>query len=235
MLYHFYTPRHAAGLLLLAIVSSAAAAPSYTYVGTLSGGAMWENAGETEHLEIIPGVQTKYKSNKESNTLGTGEVFVGGQYDSEKDWQAQFGIAFGGMSEATLEGDVYSPGSDGVYRFKLNQTRLVAKAKILGNLKTHFKNYVSASLGTTFYDAHDFENTSLVPDFEDHSGNAFTYSAGIGMQYVISKNWQIGLGYEFTDWGKTHLGSAPGQTSDNRLEVDHFYTNGLIFNISFAG
>lgn len=228
-------------LLLLSLLASSAHAldlSPYTYVGTASGGIAWEGAGETQTLEVVPGLASRYKSNRETRMPGVGEIFVGGQYQSDKDWDAQFGIAYGMVSTTTMEGHIYNGGNDGLYNYRLQQSRLAAKAKILGDVGTMLQNWVSFSMGATFYKAYDFDNTSLtttMPNFDDNTGTAFSFSAGIGMQYIISPNWQIGLGYEFTDWGTTYLGKAPGQVTDKQLEVDNFYTNGLIITLSFVG
>lgn len=201
----------------------------YSFVGALSAGPMWENTGESQRINIAPGMDIKYKADESTSALGEGEIFLGAQYDTQKDWDAQFGIVFAGMNAATLEGDIYDGGPDSDYSYKLKQMRLAAKVKIVGDVGTHFKNWVSFSAGSTFNESYDYTHNSTLttPNFSSHSTTAFTYSAGIGMQYVINPHWQVGLGYEFTDWGSSKL--------DDGLELEHFYTNGLLFNVTFVG
>jgi hypothetical protein len=42
------------------------------------------------------------------------------------------------------------------------------------------------------------------------------------------------MGYEFADWGQSHLGSAQGQTLGRGLSLQHLYTNGLMFNLTYT-
>ncbi|WP_415073412.1 outer membrane protein [Legionella sp.] len=84
----------------------------------------------------------------------------------------------------------------------------------------------------------DFNNIPLIPEavvtpnFGNHTTTAFSYTVGAGVQRSISSNVQVGVGYEFSDWGNSNLGRASGQTSRRGLTLNHLYTNGLMFTIS---
>ena len=43
----------------------------------------------------------------------------------------------------------------------------------------------------------------------------------------------MGCGYEFADWGKTRLGRALGQSINSGLALNHIYTNGVVFNLTY--
>jgi len=62
---------------------------------------------------------------------------------------------------------------------------------------------------------------------------AFTYTLGAGFQRALSQNCQIGAGYEFADWGRSHLDRAFRQTLGNGLALNHLHTNGVLFNITY--
>ncbi|HHX3357169.1 TPA: outer membrane protein, partial [Legionella anisa] len=95
-------------------------------------------------------------------------------------------------------------------------------------------------VGVGFNRAHDFTNTPLIfealpnPDFADHTKTAFTYTLGAGVQKALNDHWQIGAGYEFADWGKSELGRAFGQTMNSGLALNHLYTNGVLFNLTYV-
>ncbi|HHS9463875.1 TPA: outer membrane protein, partial [Legionella anisa] len=72
------------------------------------------------------------------------------------------------------------------------------------------------------------------PDFADHTKTAFTYTLGAGVQKALNDHWQIGAGYEFADWGKSELGRAFGQTMNSGLALNHLYTNGVLFNLTYV-
>lgn len=90
-----------------------------------------------------------------------------------------------------------------------------------------------------FNQAHGFTNTPLNfhavvnPNFEPRTEVALTYTLGVGMQKPLNKNWQVGIGYEFSDWGKSQLGRANGQTLNSGLKLAHLYTHGLLFNLTY--
>ena len=44
----------------------------------------------------------------------------------------------------------------------------------------------------------------------------------------------VGVGYEFSDWGKSQLGRAPGQTINSGLALSHFYTNAFQPNVTYS-
>jgi opacity protein-like surface antigen len=100
--------------------------------------------------------------------------------------------------------------------------------------------WVSASLGVRFNRAHDFTNTSLIfealpnNNFTNHTKTAVTYTLGAGVQKSISEHWQLGVGYEFADWGKSELGRAFRQTMNSRLALNHLCTNGVLVNLTYV-
>lgn len=72
------------------------------------------------------------------------------------------------------------------------------------------------------------------PNFADHTKTAFTYTLGVGVQKAFNDHWQVGIGYEFADWGKSKLGRASGQTMNSGLALNHLYTNGILFNLTYV-
>ena len=99
--------------------------------------------------------------------------------------------------------------------------------------------WVGASLGVSFNRAYDFTNTPLIfealpsSNYTNHTKTAFTYTLGAGAQRSISEHWQLGVGYEFADWGKSELGRAFGQSMNSGLALNHLYTNGVLFNLTY--
>ena len=52
---------------------------------------------------------------------------------------------------------------------------------------------------------------------------ALTYTLGTGVQKILNAHWQVGVGYEFSDWGQSSLGRASEQTLHSGLELNHVY------------
>ena len=213
-------------------------------VATLSVGPAWYNAGETQTFYLLPGVEKTYDANKQTRDLATGEFFLGIQRQLNERFQGQLGFAVETTSNAKLTGSIWEyadPEFDNyIYSYKVNHTSVAVKGKILADVHKPVTPYISGSLGVGFNYAHAFERTAVVlgeiphPPFASNRETAFTYTVGIGVQRELNKNWQVGIGYEFADWGQSHLDRFAGQTLNTGLSLNHLYTNELQFSLSYT-
>ncbi len=152
-------------------------------------------------------------------------------------------MAISHAGNAYLSGDIWDdadPAFDNhIYDYRIEHTQIALKEKLLGQWGLPIDPWISATLGLGFNRSYDFSNTptlfeaSSMPNFASHTTTAFTYALGIGIDRKLTKHWHAGLGYEFADWGKSQLGSAPGQTLNSGLSLSHLYTHSLLFNISY--
>lgn len=71
-------------------------------------------------------------------------------------------------------------------------------------------------------------------NFASNTTTAFTYTLGAGVQRHLNPHWQVGIGYEFSDWGSSQLNRASGQTLNSGLLLSHLYTNELLFNLTYS-
>ena len=121
----------------------------------------------------------------------------------------------------------------------IQHTHVAVKGKLLADAGFWLIPWVSGSLGVGFNDAHGFHSAPLIfealptPDFSSHTQTTFTYTVGAGVQKALNAHWQVGAGYEFADWGKSSLGRAPEQTQNSGLALNHLYTNGVLFNLTY--
>jgi opacity protein-like surface antigen len=217
--------------------------PSWTWVGTLSAGPVWQGSGNTQTLYLTQDIEKTYTADKSTNTLFDGEVFLGLQKALSQTFYAQLGLAVAATSNAALSGAIWDDASpefnNFTYNYKIQHTHVAGKGKILADAGYWFIPWVSASLGVGFNDAHGFQSTPTIfealptPDFTSHTQTAFTYTLGAGVQKALNAHWQVGVGYEFADWGKSSLGSAAEQTQGSGPALNHLYTNGLMFNLTY--
>ena len=146
--------------------------------------------------------------------------------------------------DATLSGDIWDDADpifdNYTYQYKVNHTHVALKGKLLGDWDWPLMPWVSGSIGIGFNRAYDFNNTPTIyeaipnSNFSSYTTTAFTYTVGIGFQRKLTKNWQMGVGYEFADWGKNQLGTADGQTTGDVLSLSHLYTNSLLLNLTYT-
>ncbi|WP_019216728.1 outer membrane protein [Legionella tunisiensis] len=126
-----------------------------------------------------------------------------------------------------------------IYNYRIKHSHIAVKAKILADRGYVVIPWISGSIGVGFNEAYRFTSMPTIfealptPDFVSHTKTAFTYTLGAGIQKALTPNWQIGIGYEFADWGKSQLARAPGQTVSTGLTLDHLYTNGFLVNITY--
>ena len=219
--------------------------PASLFVLSLSVGAVLEQAGETQTFYLQPEIEKTYASAGGRHLLGSGELFIGMLGQLNTCLQGQLGLAVAATSNAELNGNIWedaNPAFDNYdYSYQINHSHVAIKGKILADFNQPVLLYVSGSLGVGFNNSHSFEITPKIyeelpaPLFESNIQTSFTYTLGTGIQRAITEHWQLGIGYEFADWGASQLGSAPGQTLNSGLHAAHLFTNALQCSLNFRG
>ncbi len=215
----------------------------WTRVASIAAGPVWARDCETQTFYLAPEIEKTYASRKSTNALASGELFVGLQKSLTSQWLGQLGLAAATTGNAKLQGVIWDDAdpefNNHSYQYKIRNTHVAVKGKLLLDKGYWLTPWVSASLGVGFNRAHDFTNTPLIfealpnPNFTNHTKTAFTYTLGAGVQKSISEHWQLGVGYEFADWGKSELGRAHAQTMNSGLALNHLTTNGVLFNLTY--
>jgi opacity protein-like surface antigen len=213
-----------------------------SFVGTLSVGPAWENAGKNQTLNLAPDIEKSYVARSSTSTAVNTSLFIGIQKPFIKKIQGQIGLSFAQANNAPLSGQIWDDANatfnNYTYKYELRHTHIAAQGKLLGDWAWPVLPWISAAIGVGFNQAHNFTNTPTIsqaiemPNFSSNTTTAFTYVLGIGVQRVLSQHWQIGAGYEFSDWGNSQLGPISG-TDAKGLELSHFYTNSLMLNLTY--
>ena len=214
-----------------------------TRVVTLSASPSWSKGGKAQTLFLQPDVEKTYTANKKMEALASGEAFLGWQKSLNHNILGQLGIALAASTDARLSGDQWEDAdpdyNNYYYNYKINHWHLAAKAKLLAQISM-VQPYISGSMGLGFNRAHGFDVIPRIemetppPPFSDKTQIAFTYTLGLGVQKAVAKNWSVGVGYEFADWGKSRLAQGPMQTVGQGLSLSHLYTHGVQCTISFT-
>ncbi len=218
--------------------------PEWRPVISLSGGATWAKAGDTQTFFLAPDIEKTYWAQKTSKGLATGELFLGMQKLLSSEIQAQLGLALAATANTNLQGEIWDDAdpqfNNYVYQYKIQHSRIALKGKLIADKGYWAMPYLSGSVGVGFNRAHEFTNTPVIfealpnNNFSDHTQSAFTYTIGLGLQKAIDTHWQFGLGYEFADWGKSQLNRAQEQTFNTGLKLSHLYTNGVLLNVTYV-
>lgn len=210
---------------------------------TLSGGPAWTTNGRSQIINLEDDLVKAYAAQKKKSTLGTGEVFFGLQKEFNPYLIYQLGLAIAGSSYVKLAGSIWDEANplfdNFFYNYKVKQTRITAKGKLLADIHYWAQPYVSGSLGLGFNQSYGFNTLPKTveqltpPGFNGHTRTNFTYTLGTGLQRAINSRWSVGLGYEFADWGKSNLASTIAQQIGGGLKLKHLYTHELQFSLSF--
>jgi opacity protein-like surface antigen len=221
-------------LLLLCTAPAALAFGEFQPIMTISAGPAWENNGDPKTINVSPTIEQRYTVDDGNSTLAQGEIFFASGFDIAPTWHMNFGLALGAVDVATISGHVIENGTDvGTYSYKVSHLRGVAKDQVLFDFGSPFKPWASFSVGASFNNAYHYRS-DVEPTFRSEIMPAFTYSLGIGFQYAFSEHFQIGMGYEFTDWGLNELDEPRDFPGNDYLSSQHFYTNALMFNFAYS-
>ncbi|ARG97780.1 outer membrane protein [Legionella micdadei] len=222
----------------------AVAPEDWAWVGSISVGPVWARGGETQTVCLSPETTQTYAASRSAHALASGELFIGFQKMLAFNWHGQLGIAAATTGNAKLQGVIWDDADPAFtnysYRYKVRNSRVVVKGKLILDKGYWLIPWASGSVGVGFNRTYDFTNTPLIlealpiTNFSNHSKTAFTYTLGVGVQKAISNHWQVGVGYEFADWGRSKLGVVSGQMTNSGLALNHLHTNGVLFNFTYV-
>lgn len=214
------------------------------WVGSFSVGPTWTNPGRQQTLSLTPQIEKTYTANQGTNTLADGEVFLGVKRDLPYALFTHVGLAGALTSKAGLSGEIWDDAdpqfNNYAYGYQIQHAHLAVKAKVFKEINYPVLPWISASIGVGFNRSNSFYNTPLISEaviqnnFAAYTQTSFTYTLGAGIQKILTNHWQVGLGYEFADWGQSRLNRASEQTIGQGLSLSHLYTNGLVFNLTYT-
>ena len=211
-------------------------------VTTFSFGPAWASGGKPQTIALTPQIIKMYANQSDTTTFADGELFLGVQRNFNEQVNWQMGLAVAKTSNVNLSGVVWDDASSLFenyhYQYNINHTHLALQGKLISTPRPVMP-YLNVGIGVAWNNASNFTSTPLLfeavptPGFSGHTTTSFTYTIGVGIQHQFGTHLQTGLGYEFSDWGNSHLGRASGQTQGKGLALSHLYTNGLMFNITY--
>lgn len=211
-------------------------------VYTLGLGPIWASQSLTQTIYLKPNVFKTYDAHNMSSPGIGGELFAGLQRNFNR-CGAQLGIAVAAINQLQLKGDIWEDANldfnNYNYTYDIKYARVAVKGKFLTPIFPKWLGYISGSAGLGVVGAQNFTISPKIyeevsaPEFSNNSTSSFTYTLGLGLQSPLSENWQVGIGYEFANLGKSVLGRAAGQTLNAGIVLNHIYAHQLLFSISY--
>lgn len=189
---------------------------------TLSGGVgrYAINLKSQTYLGTDDNVFRFYNSKGNSN-VGMGGLFLGAEHALQ--WPGMFvqgGLEFNAFSQGEVRGQHLvgiEPETSSLYRYSygVKSQQLLAMAKMFTTVRDIYHPNLSAGLGASFNRSDSFSvraletgSLNLAPAFPAHTQTALSYSLGLGVDADISQRLRFGLGYRFSDLGKSALGAG---------------------------
>lgn len=196
---------------------------------------------QSSNIELSPNTTNFYYAESQKVSIFGGELFVG--YEKRvNEWVAiQFGAEGALTNDARLRGIiVQNQDPDSLYYFyKIYHGYVGAKGRLVAHKEKVLQPYISGSLGAGFNNSHGFINKSNNPavpttaNFASNLTTAISYIVGGGVEARLDDNIKIGVGYEYSGWGKSKLGIIPGQTTNSGPGLANIYTNSLQISIIY--
>lgn len=218
--------------------------PVYGNVVTLSLGASWADPSSVTST-LAPEIVNTYAANG-SDAFVVGELFGGMEKQLSPGLVGQLGVALAIGGNADISGDILvnaQPGFDNyTYQYSVNRTYVGLKGKLLKDMDViNAQPYLSGSVGLGFNHSYKYSSApkinteSPIAPFESNITETFSYAIGVGVEKSFATNWSAGIGYEFSDWGRSALGRVAEGTYSTNVERAHLYNNALLLNLSFHG
>ena len=188
----------------------------------------------------------QYHASHPAITNGQFALFIGDRWNLPAGLQLVSGIAYSLTGAMLTRGDlsqgvdVFSQ-DDYRYHYKLQSQQMQARVKFIFAQMSPISPYGEIGFGFARNRASDFNTDvpfalSHTRHFSSHTNYAFSYTLGTGFEYKIDPHTTIGLGYEFSDHGKTKFGEASvaGTAVKGTLQQSHLYTHALMAQVIYS-
>lgn len=139
-----------------------------------------------------------------------------------------------------LQQGISTPYYQANYSYSVYSSQLLAEAKIVRQWRDRFYPYISIGLGGASNTAKSFKTSvpnylTLTPYYANKTHRSFSYSLGLGVDYLTSAQTSVGLGYRFSDLGMAGLGDGLIRFTQlsAKLKQSNLYLNTLLIQLNY--
>ncbi|GEM_PF-3246701 len=156
----------------------------------------------------------------------------------------QLGVSFHHVSSMDVKGDlaqgISPPYYQSNYSYNINSSQYLVDAKLSRQLYNRFFPYFYLGLGVATNKAYNYSTDvpdylTLTPEYSNKTTNSFSYSIGVGVDYLVRSNLSIGCGYRFINLGKVGLGSGTigNKNAGAKLTQSNLYMNTVLAQLNY--
>mgnify|MGYP003639732179 CR=1 FL=1 len=187
-----------------------------------------------------------YTINRPSTNLSF-SAFAGYRWDTENKWLPHYSVAFRyqhlNASAAGGQIQLFSLPSFTNYDYNLSLGSNVFSVSGKVNVYEwrNFSPYVSFGLGLASTSVSNYKENEIDggdpridgPAFNDHTNNNFMFNVGLGVDYNITQQLIVSLGYEYENLGKITSGNGIALWSNDKLSLGTLSTSTILMSVTY--
>lgn len=231
------------------VIAAPAMAPQHPWhpMVTISGGyAFMQTTNQSEDFNAFEVGQFNLHESSGTHSQGMAGGFAGVEVLLKPQWALQVGLGLYMPSALTIKGnetqgvlgcadtfDAYQ------YQYTVSTHQLLLESKLLYAFTTTYHPFVSLGVGATVNKARSYmiNNPAFLtfsPQFVNNVTTQLSYRVGVGMDYELATDFRIGVGYYFSDFGRTQLAHGRVDTFpvSTTLEQPNLFTNELVGEVT---
>lgn len=215
--------------------------PTIISLGTTLG--VMQSIDTSQTFYLTPTILKSYVPTQDKTPLYSTHITLAKEKSLAATYLTQLGIDYQISQNAKPSGrilDDANPSFDNyTYNYQISHQAFSLKGKLIHQSAFDIATWALASFGIAVNKAHRFNNTPLLAEgvannnFASNTTTSITYTLATGIQKSINQSWQFAIGYEFSDWGKSSLNRADGQTLNQGLSLSHLYTHNVLAELSY--
>lgn len=161
------------------------------------------------------------------------------------------GIAGYAIQFGTIKGLEYPFANDGVfdslnYRFNARSSALLAESRWFYTTYKDWQPFALLGIGGAWNKLNRYGEVPTNPalsaapiprQFGPDTTTSFAYELGLGLQRLLYEdkgrhlNYRGSIDYRYISFGEGNLGRISTQTTNQRLRINHLYTQGILFSL----
>lgn len=143
-------------------------------------------------------------------------------------------------AKGDLEQGISPPFYQSSYAYSISSYQYLIDAKLRRQFYDRYIPYIYLGLGVASNRAYNYSTAvpdylTLTPEYSNRTTSSFSYSLGLGFDYLVTSKVSFGVGYRFINLGRIGLG--PGVIRNTnigaQLTQSNLYMNTLLAQINY--
>lgn len=215
---------------------------AYQKIFEISYGIENANTRMHENIMILSPFKNTYYSRHVDHAQVIG-LFTGLEF-KRSNWPYQIGLSYRQNSAFDATGKIYQLMDPELstlrYHFNVTSKRFALASKLFYAHYQRYLPYVSFSFGYAINRAYAYREVAQVDSslpslfpFKAKTKHAFTYSIGLGLQYLLTNSLRLGMNAEWTKLGQASLAPNNNQESTKAPSLHELWSSACLLQLSY--